>query len=281
MIVGRAHTERYGKILGSDDGSAVVRDGRAPCVVAFHGFTGTTTEIRPMLDVLVERGFAVHAPLLTGHGSHPGKLQDVTFDQLVAEMETELDAARAKHGDVVLAGFSLGSLVAIELAARRPAGLLGLVLLGNALTLVPPVSAALGFVDRRGWKLPDWYLLKLWSADLKDPAQRKRIAHYDRDPLRAALEVYRAGARVRPRLGLVACPTLILHGARDRVCPPTNVALVAAALGTREVRTRIYAKSGHLVAADHDRADVADAVASFVASVASRSAAAAQPPVEP
>jgi len=236
--------------------------------VAFHGFTGTTSEIRPMLDVLVERGFAVRAPLLTGHGSHPAKLQDVTFDALVAEMQQELDAARAGHEHVVVAGFSLGSLVAMELAARRPAGLLGLVLLGNAVTLATPVRAALGLIDRRGWKLPDWYLLKLWSADVRDPEQAKRIIAYDRDPLRAALEVYRAGVQVRSRLGRIDCPTLILHGAKDRVCPSSNVALVSEALGSGRARTRIYAKSGHLIAADHDRADVAASVASFVESVA-------------
>jgi esterase/lipase len=73
------------------------------------------------------------------------------------------------------------------------------------------------------------------------------------------------------RLGEIQCPTLILHGARDRVCPKANVALVAAALGTRDVRTRIYAKSAHLIAADHDRVDVADSVASFVEAVAGTS----------
>ncbi len=278
MIVGRAHTERHGHVRGEEDGAPVLRDGSSPCVVAFHGFTGTTTEIRPMIDALAEAGFAVHAPLLTGHGTHPGKLQDVTFDELVADMEKELDAARAKHEHVVVAGFSLGSLVAIELAARKPAGLVGLVLLGNALTLSPPVSAALGLIDRRGWKLPDWYLLKLWSADVRDPVQQKRITGYDRDPLRAALEVYRAGMRVRSRLAAIECPALILHGARDRVCPSSNVALAASSLGSRDVRTRIYAKSAHLVAADHDRREVADAVTSLVGSLA-RSLAAQ--PVEP
>lgn len=268
MIVGQAHTEKHGRLRGEHDGGPMIRAGRAPCVVAFHGFTGTTTELRPMLDVLVERGFAVHAPLLTGHGTHPAKLQDVTFEQLVSDMEQELAIARAAHEHVVIAGFSLGSLVAIELAARRPAGLVGLVLLGNALTLMPPVSAALGLVDRRGWKLPDWYLLKLWSSDIRDPEQQKRITGYDRDPLRAAVEVYRAGKQARGRLGQVECPTLVLHGARDRVCPSSNVALAAAGLGTRNVRTRIYARSGHLVAADHDRHDVANAVASFVSTVA-------------
>jgi pimeloyl-ACP methyl ester carboxylesterase len=166
----------------------------------------------------------------------------------------------------------------MELAARRPAGLLGLVLLGNALTLAAPLSAALGFIDRAGWTLPDWYLLKPWAADIRDAAQKKKISAYNRDPMRAGLEVYRAGRKVRPRLGLIASPTLILHGARDRVCPPGNVELVASALGTRDVRTRTYAKSGHLIAADHDRAEVAACVAEFVQSVDRR----AQPaPVEP
>ena len=279
MIVGKSHTAKHGKLLGSEDGRAFLRDGRAPCVVAFHGFTGTTTELRPLLDVLVERGFAVHAPLLTGHGSHPARLQDVTFDELLGEMQQELDVARKKYGQIVIAGFSLGSLVAMELAARKPEGLLGLVLLGNALTLVPPVSAALGFVERRGWKLPDWYLLKVWSSDVRDPEQKKRISSYDRDPLRAALEVYRAGVRVSQRLPEITCPTLILHGARDRVCPSSNVARVAGALGTSDVRTRIYARSGHLIAADHDRADVAATVASFVASLPVTLPA--QLPVEP
>lgn len=264
MIVGRKHTDRHGKINGSADGAVVVKPGRSPCVVAFHGFTGTTSEIRPMLDALSDRGFAIRAPLLSGHGTHPGDLQDVTFDALCNDMQREVDAAFGEHDAVVIAGFSLGSLVAMELAARAPRGLAGLVLLGNALTLNPPIAAALGFFDRRGWELPDWYLLKLWSADVKDPEQKSRINHYDRDPLRAALEVYRGGQRVLPRLSQITCPTLILHGARDRVCPVSNVELARRSLGTTEVRTRVYAKSAHLIAADHDRAEVADTVAGFV-----------------
>lgn len=270
MIVGRAHTEKFGKLVGSGDGSAFVRDGRAPCVVAFHGFGGTTTEIRPMLDALASRGIAVRAPLLTGHGSQPAKLQDVTFGDIVSEMQVELDAARQQHEHVVIAGFSLGSLVAMELAARRPQGLVGLVLLGNALTLVTPVSAALALIDRRGWKVPDWYLLRLWPSDVRDREQASRLVAYDRNPFRAALEVYRAGVQVRSRLGRIECPALILHGAKDRVCPSSNVALVHDALGSRDKRTRIYARSGHLVAADHDRAEVADAVAGFVEAVTPR-----------
>jgi carboxylesterase len=270
MIVGRWHTERFGRLLGTDPGEPFAFDGKEPCVVAFHGFTGTTSEIRPALDRLAAEGHAVRAPLLPGHGSTAHSLQEATFDTWVDAMSAEVAAASARSGRFVLLGFSLGSLVALEIAARQPEGLVGLVLLGNAIMLTPPIQATLGFVDRRGWQFPDWYLLKLWSADIRDPAQRKAIRSYDRDPLRAALEVYRAGRRVEPRLPLVTCPTLLVHGGKDRVCPPANLQRVAGRLGTKDVTTKLYPNSAHLIAADVDRADVADEIARFVARTAQR-----------
>lgn len=264
MIVGRRHTERTGCLVGTDEGGPVLSAGRDPCVLAFHGFTGTTSEIRPVVDRVLDAGFAVHAPLLPGHGTQPSRLQEQTWDRWVAGMEAELAIAQRRHEKIVLMGFSLGSLVAMELAARAPKSVVGLVVLGNAIALTPPIEAALSFVDKRGWTLPDWYLLKLWSADVRDREQKKRIASYDRDPLRAALEVYRAGRHVASRLGDVRVPTLVCHGAKDRVCPVANATYVAERLGSKDVTKRIYPKSAHLVGADVERADVADEVLRFV-----------------
>lgn len=263
MIVGRAHTQARGRLVGTDDGSAITREGRSPRFLALHGFTGTTSEIRPLVDAIAERGYAVRAPLLAGHGSSACELQEATFDHWVESAEKELDGE-----PFVLCGFSLGSLVAIELASRRPPGLRGLVLLGNALCLTAPVNAALGFVHRRGWRLPDWYVLKLWSSDVRDPEMRARVVAYDRDPLRAALEVYRGGRRVDAKLASIATPTLVLHGAKDRVCPATNAKLVASKLGAIDVTTRVFPKSGHLIAADLERDDVAAEVIRFIERIA-------------
>lgn len=264
MIVSRSHSERTGRLVGTGDARPIARSGNDPCFVAFHGFTGTTSEIRPLVEAVADRGYAVRAPLLPGHGSKPHELQDATFDDFVVAMGDEVLRAQQEHGRFVLCGFSLGSLVAMEIASRRPEGLVGLVLLGNAIALAPPLDAALGFVHRRGWELPDWYLLKLWSSDVRDPEMRKRIVSYDRDPLRAALEVYEAGRRVTDKLRAIDVPTLVLHGAKDRVCPPGNARAVARALGSKDVTTRVFPKSGHLVAADHERGEVAAEVLRFV-----------------
>jgi esterase/lipase len=148
-------------------------------------------------------------------------------------------------------------------------------------TLSPPLSASLGFVARRGWPLPDWYVMKLWASDVRDP--EARIASYDRNPLRAALEVYRAGRRVEPRLASVTCPTLVLHGKKDRVCPPSNVRLVAERVGAARIETKIYERSAHLVAVDFDRLEVAADVSRFVEQIAQREVeqVAQREPVEP
>jgi carboxylesterase len=248
-------------------------------VVAFHGFTGTTSELRPMLERLGAAGYAVHASLLPGHGTHPSSLQEATFDHWVDAMRGEVIKARERHEEVVLCGFSLGSLVAIELAAEGLGA--GLVLLGTAVTLTAPVRTALGAIDRLAWRLPDWYLLKLWASDIADPVQRRKIRAYDRDPLRAALEVYRGGRRAEAKLGKITCPTLLIHGAKDRVCPVSNAHDVASRLGTTDTVVRVYPSSAHLVAADVDRHAVAEDVLAFVSRLARDGDKRQREPVEP
>ena len=59
-------------------------------------------------------------------------------------------SARERYGRVVLLGFSLGSLVAMQLASEEPDGLAGLVVMGNALTLRAAMGVPLGLWHRLG-----------------------------------------------------------------------------------------------------------------------------------
>lgn len=241
--------------------------GRAPCVVAFHGFTGTAAEVRPVLTALGEAGHAVDAALLPGHGTGAERLQDLTFDDWVGAARLRVQRAIESHGRVVLLGFSLGSLVAMQIASERPAGLAGLVVLGNALTLGASSWMPLGLVERSGRAMPDLYLVKPRPGDLVDATHSNQLVTYDRHPLRAALEVYRAGPRVRAGVERIACPTLILHGRRDHVCPWRNATWLAARIGTRDVSVALYERSAHVLAWDGEREDVAREARGFLARI--------------
>ena len=264
MIASRAATEKTGRLLGTGTGAARSHAGHAPCVVIFHGFGGTTSEVQPIVDAAIDAGYAVEAPLMPGHGGRVESLQDRTFADLTEAMAKVVEDAIAVHGRVVICGFSLGSLVAMELAARQLPGVVGLVVLGNAIELAGPLRAAFQLVDRRGWKLPDWYLVKFWSADVRDKAVRDEIVTYDRNPIRASLEVHRGGEHVKKRLDRIEVPTLVLHGVRDKVCPVANAEFVRTRIKSRDITLRTYANSAHLVACDLDREEVARDLLAFL-----------------
>ena len=57
---------------------------------------------------------------------------------------------------------------------------------------------------------------------------------------------------------------MLIHGALDRTCPVSNVALVARALGAPPQRTLILPRSAHVVTVDRERGQVMAAVAEFV-----------------
>ena len=267
MFRNRARTLREQKFMGEGERELFV-EGRAPCVVALHGFGGTVAELRPLLDAAAGAGYAVDAALLAGHGTRVEDLQELGFEAWLAGARARLKAAREKHGRVVLLGFSLGSLVAMQLASEQPEGLAGLVVLGNALTLHALMRVPLGLWHRTGRPLPDVYLLKPLAGDLVDPTAMGSLVTYDRHPVRAALSVYLAGPRVAERVGRIACPTLILHGRRDRVCPWRNAVWLAEHLGTRDVSVRIFEKSAHVLAWDGEREEVAREVLRFLGRVA-------------
>jgi len=234
--------------------------------LALHGFTGSPSELSFLVDRVRAAGYPVRAPLLPGHGTTPGDLQSRTFDDWLTSARDALKDARAASDKVVVCGFSMGSLVALSLASDESTrnDVAALVLLGCAIELSPPLRAAFGLAHKTKMRLPDAYMPKPLGPDIRDKTLASSIDAYDRHPVRAAMEVYRAGQRLLPRLSDVTCPTLVLHGERDRVCSVRGARELGSLLGTHDVRIRTYPRSAHMLALDYDREEVARDVLSFL-----------------
>ncbi len=238
--------------------------GATPGVVAFHGFGGTTREIELCAEVAAELGLAARARSLPGHGTHARDLARTRFADWVAGAEAEYQELAAL-GPVIACGISMGSLMAAHLAIAHPEKVRGLVLLANAAWLRP----SLGFALRTGGllRIPD-FLMKKGSSDIADPDARSTQISYTADPVHAAIDLERNGRLMRERFSQVRCPTLIIHGALDRVCPVANAWRVAKLLGTSDVRVVILPHSHHIVTRDVERADVARELREFYAKIA-------------
>ena len=259
--------------LNRDAPAPIFLSGRAPGVVAFHGFGGTTREVELCTQVAGELGLAAIAESLPGHGSHARELAQTRFADWTRGAEQTF-LKFAGEGPVIAAGLSMGALMAAHLAITYPKRVAGLVLLANAAWLRSPLSWALRVSGALG--IPD-FLMRKKGSDIADPEARSSQIAYTADPVHAAIDLERSGRLLRERLGEVRCPTLILHGARDRVCPVENAWRVAHLLGTRDVRVVILPRSQHIITRDVERADVARELGAFY----TRIAAAGQTPVEP
>lgn len=257
----RADTRERGDLRGDGDPAPLRVDGNGPAVLAIHGFGGTPQEVALVVEAAQAAGLAAHAPLLAGHGTTVAALAASRWEDWAESAEQALKSVTQEHDRAIVVGLSLGSLLATHLALSRPERVVALGLLANAFWLMSPFpSWALAAVDRFG--IPDFSLPKV-TADIADPEARRTHLTLSAQPVHAAVDVWSAGKRLRERLGELHFPTLILHGARDRVCPSANAGRVAARLGTTDPKVRVLWRSRHIITRDLERALVREELVEF------------------
>jgi carboxylesterase len=254
-----------GTLMGEGVADPLHVVGRTPTVLAFHGFTGTPQEVALVVDVAAELGLAAEAPLLPGHGRRVSDLAATRFSDWLAAAEQHYATAAAR-GPVVVAGLSMGALLALHLAKNHPETTRGVVALANAVWLRSPwPSLPLELIGRL--RLPDFWISKA-APDIGDAEQRRVHLTYNAQPIHAAISLLRAGEALSGELHRVHAPTLLLHGELDAVAPFQNALRVAVRLGTSDKRVVSFPRSHHILTRDVEREEVRAELRAFLSRVA-------------
>lgn len=215
-------------------------------------------------------GFNVLACDLPGHGRSPGPPLASVPDAAdwVARL---LDAAGILRASVI--GHSMGSLVALECAARHPARVERIALLGTAF----PMNVSDGFLEAARTNDQSAYDMEtIWGHAPQVPfggnpnpgmwmygdslARLSRLAPGVLYNDLKACKDYSTGLESAAK---VACPALVISGGRDVMTPPrAAAALVKALTGAASVAIR---SSGHSLMAEAPDATL-DALREFLGS---------------
>lgn len=161
-----------------------------PTLVLFHGRAGNAADRAPLLAPFAEAGYGVVLAEYRGYGGNPGAPSEAGF---LLDARAHLDWVAAAWGEAspVVCGESIGSGVAVAVAAERPV---------RALVLDAPYTSV---------------------ADLAAAMYRwlpaRRLLRHQFDSL--------------SRMPTVRAPILVLHGDADDMIPPEHGRRVAAAAG--------------------------------------------------
>jgi carboxylesterase len=230
-----------------------------------HGLTGTPYEMRYLGERLSAAGVRVFAVRLAGHGGTPEELGATSHDHWYESVVDGCERLRAYGDPIVAVGLSAGGVLATRLALDQGEALSGVVMLAPAFFLPLWQRAALAGIKRLGTWPGSIYIRAEAGADIHDAAARQIHPSARLMPLSAPLSLCEMSAMVRPRLGKLAQPAMMVHSRRDHTCPfNKNVEYVMANLGSVRKRLVALEESYHVITVDTEKDRVSNEVLSFV-----------------
>jgi carboxylesterase len=238
-----------------------------------HGLTGTPYEMRYLGERLAAGGVRVFGVRLAGHAGTPEELGATTHQNWYESVVDGCERLRAYGDPIVVVGQSAGGVLAARLAIDQGKALSAVVMLAPAFFLPYWQRAALAAIKRLGPVAGMIYLRSAAAADIHDDAARQIHPSTRLMPLSAALSLCELSALMRPQLGRLAQPTMIIHSRPDHTCPfDKNVEFLMANLGSVRKRLTVLEDSYHVISVDTDKERVAAEVAGFIREVFSADA---------
>lgn len=180
--------------MGGNKDGAEGNTRRDTGVLLLHGFAGDPAEIGPLRDYLIRKGYHVECPLLPGHGLGRKAMSEATHEDWIDAAQQAFLSLSEKYGRVVVIGFSMGGLLAVNLWNYGFSGIVAV-------------------------NMPIYY----WSFKnivrnlFSDPRQygRKYFMAATDKPFAAMVEFQKLLVKTKPMLGNITCKTMVIQAADD------------------------------------------------------------------
>ena len=213
-----------------------------PPLILLHGAGGFHLSWPPQARRIP--GAHIYALDLPGHGQSLGAGR-LTIEEYTEDVDTFLSALDISSA--VIAGYSMGSAIAMMLALTYPERARGLVLMGGGarLSVSPAILSGLSQPDTL---LSTVQLINEHSFDRSVQPRLKELSTQrmatTRQPVLYNDFLASDGFDVTHRLGEIKVPTLIVCGAHDRMAPLRNSEFLHA--GIANSRLEVVENAGHM-----------------------------------
>lgn len=237
-------------------------------ILLIHGFTGTPKEMRWMGEFLNrEHGFPCLGVRLAGHATRVEDMIRSNYTDWLASVEDGYALLSGAARRIVLAGLSMGGVLALTVAAHLPTA--------GVIAMATPYDLP------RDWRLnhTEWlskfqpYLPKSSEppdAGWFDKEAWKDHVSYPHNPVRSIGEFKKLLDAMRAALPAVTAPALLIYSSDDHYLPlgsEASMNFIYDQLGSQRKEKLLLAGSGHVLTRDAQRETVFRAAARFVNSL--------------
>ncbi len=234
-------------------------------IVLLHGFLAAPREMLELADSLHSRGYWVYSVRLRGHGTSPEDLAARSGNDWVESVDIGYAMMSAACRRVVIGGFSFGSGLALDCAARIPR-------LAGAFAVSPPFRL-LNISARFASAVTNWNrvmeTMNLHGAEKEYVEQTpdRPLINYSRIPVAALSEMGHFMEELKPRLADIKVPTLVLQGLGDPVVDPEETARMFELIGAEQKRYLPLDFNRHGILAGEGSESVHAEIAAFIESL--------------
>ena len=234
-------------------------DGGSTGVLLLHGYSGSPASLRPMGEWLAGKGYSVACPRLPGHGTDWRELADISWQEIAEEADRALKELSSRCEVVVVAGLSVGGLLAFHLAAHHAPPVVAGVVAVNPYVR-NPIFAFLPLVRRIRRRV------KGVINDIKREGQDE--LGYEYLPVAGIAQLSRLMAEVQRELPAVTCPVRVFLSDVDHVVPKGTVRWAFTRLGAEDKELIELHDSYHVATLDNDAEAIFEGTDAFVERVA-------------
>jgi len=204
-------------------------------ILLLHGFAGARSELSPLPELLERRGFIVSVPVLPGHES---TRKDLSRSKYSDWIRLAMDAAVELNGrcsELVVIGFSMGGLVAINI--YRELEIKKLILINT-----PVYYWDISRIIKNLASNFKFYLNKYFTVSTTIP-------------FRALAEFLKILRKTRPLFADIRCPALIIQTLDDDTVNHRSAGYIFRSVKGEKV-LREYETGGHVLFGSEVASDV-------------------------
>ncbi|MDR2736773.1 MAG: alpha/beta fold hydrolase [Gracilibacteraceae bacterium] len=195
-------------------------------VLILHGFAGSRQDIMPLHEYLDQRGYRVSSPVLSGHERARKDLAQSRYTDWIREATDAARDLKNRCDRLIVAGFSMGGLIAVHIRREEPVEKLVLI----------NTPVYYWNIRRIAWNL---------AKDFKAYSKEYFMAGTDK-PLPALLEFQKILGKTKPLFARVPCPVLIMQTLDDDTVQPKSADYIFSRIQSEKSLVKLE-RGGHYV----------------------------------